>query len=322
MLDLVVFGFVALLLFRGWTRGFVREAMDLVGLIVGAFLAFRLGPAVGAVIEAMSGISSDAGRLVGGAVVFLGVGIGAAYGVKMLQRRMSLPGLNLANRAGGAGLAATWGLFLVTLMLTVAAILPLPPAVATHLDDSAFGRTLTDPGGLPQEMFNGLAGDSVVQSLLNLRRLLGERRVVVDHDDVIALPEVDVSDLEVDEGDARQVFDLVNRARIDAGVDPLAWGDGLAGVGLGHAAEMYRDLYFSHVSPVTGDVGDRLQSAGIPFRLAGENLALAATAEDVHRGLMESTGHRENIESDSFTRVGIAVIDGPLGLMTVQIFTG
>ena len=55
---------------------------------------------------------------------------------------------------------------------------------------------------------------------------------------------------------------------------------------------------------------------------AGENLALAASAEEVHSGLMASPGHRANIESGDFNRVGIGVVSGPLGLMTVQVFTG
>ena len=84
---LIVLGAFAFLLVRGWYRGFVREAMDLIGLVLGTVLAFRFGPAVGAVIRAMSGISSDAGRLAGGFVVFFAVGIGAAVVTRMIERR-------------------------------------------------------------------------------------------------------------------------------------------------------------------------------------------------------------------------------------------
>jgi uncharacterized protein YkwD len=69
-------------------------------------------------------------------------------------------------------------------------------------------------------------------------------------------------------------------------------------------------------------VGDRLNTAGIPFSIAGENLALAASSGEVHQGLMESPGHRANILSDAYRRVGIGVVVGPLGLMTVQVFSG
>jgi uncharacterized protein YkwD len=69
-------------------------------------------------------------------------------------------------------------------------------------------------------------------------------------------------------------------------------------------------------------VGDRLEAVEIPYSLAGENLALAATTTQVHDGLMGSPGHRENILRPEFRRAGVAVVDGPLGLMTVQVFTG
>ena len=72
----------------------------------------------------------------------------------------------------------------------------------------------------------------------------------------------------------------------------------------------------------TGDVGDRLGDAGVRFRVGGENLALAATVTEVHEGLMESPGHRANIEGLAYYAVGIAVVSGPLGFMTVQVFTG
>ena len=71
MIDLVILVFLGLLLARGWTRGFVREAMDLVGLVIGTILAFRLGPAFGSIVAAMAvlnvkrrPISSDTLRMV------------------------------------------------------------------------------------------------------------------------------------------------------------------------------------------------------------------------------------------------------------------
>lgn len=322
MIDLAILALLCLLLIRGWARGFVREGMDLVGLVLGTLLAFRVGPVVGTVIAAMANTSDEAARLIGGFVVFFAVGIGAAFATRAIERRARMPGLNLVNRAGGAGLAAAWGAFLATLLLTMAVVLPMPPAVADSIDDSAFARTLTDPDGLPQELFTGLSGDRIIETMLNLREVVGTRRVIVEPGSVVELPPADPDRLATSEEAAREIYDLVNRARIDAGLDPLAWSDALAEVGRGHAFEMYLDGYFAHTSPVTGDVGDRLASAGITYSVAGENLALAATVQEVHGGLMDSPGHRANIEADFYRRIGIAVVEGPLGLMTVQVFTG
>ncbi len=322
MIDLIVIAAVVLLLLRGWYRGFVREAMDLAGLLVGMVLAFRFGPAVGAVIEAMAGVSDEAGRLIGGVIVLVAVGIGAAIGTRLLEQHFRLPGLNLINRVGGAGLAVAWGVFLATLILSLAVIAPMPSAVGDQLENSAVTRTLTDPDGVPQEVFTTLAGDRIIEALLNLRHVLGTRQVILEDDDSVTFPAPPGSDLEADPDAAAEVFELLNRARLDAGEDPLAWSPALADVGAGHAADMYLGGYFSHVSPDTGTVGDRLADAGIVYLIAGENLALAATPGEVHRGLMDSPGHRANILRPEFRRAGIAVISGPLGLMTVQVFTG
>lgn len=322
MIDLVIIVFLGLLLVRGWARGFVREGMDLVGLVLGTVLAFRLGPTVGVIVAAMANTSEAASRLIGGLIVFFAAGIGTALATRAIERRARMPGLNLVNRAGGAGLAAAWGVFLATLALTMGVVLPMPPAVADSIDDSAVAQRLTDPSGFAQEVFTGLSGDRIIETMLQLREVVGTRRMVIEPDAVVEIPPADPEDLTAAPEEAREIFDLVNRARIDVGLDPLAWSDALASVGRGHALEMYLEGYFAHTSPATGDVGDRLAASGITYRVAGENLALAATVEDVHGGLMDSPGHRANIEGDLYRRVGIAVVRGPLGLMTVQVFTG
>lgn len=322
MIDLVILIFLGLLLFRGWTRGFVREAMDLVGLVVGTVIAFRLGPAMGSIVTSMADISDEMARFVGGFIVFALVGIGAAFATRKIERTARLPGLNMVNRAGGAGLAAAWGVFLATLVLTLGVVLPMPPAVADSIDDSAVARTLTNPDGVAQEFFIGLSGDRLIETMLNLREVVGIRRVIVDPDATIDLGPSDAEDLTRDFEAAEDVFARVNTARIEAGLAPLIWNDELAEVGVGHAVEMYVGGYFSHTSPITGDIGDRMNDAGIMFQVAGENLALAATVTEVHEGLMESPGHRANIEAHFYQSIGIAVVRGPLGLMTVQVFRG
>jgi hypothetical protein len=250
------------------------------------------------------------------------VGIGAAVVTRIIERKARLPGLNLVNRAGGAGLALTWGVFLATLVLTLGMVLPVPGAVADVLEGSAVARTLTDPVGVPQEVFNRLAGNRIVEALVNLQDVVGDRRVVLEGDQVLELPPSAASELEELRPEAAEIFELLNRARVDAGLNPLAWSPALAEVGAAYAEEMYLEGYFSHVSPAGASVGDRLAAAGIRYRFAGENLALAATPEEVHDGLMDSPGHRANIESPEYNRVGIGVVSGPLGLMTVEVFTG
>ncbi|MDF1597889.1 MAG: CvpA family protein [Acidimicrobiia bacterium] len=322
MLDFVLGLYFAGLLVRGWMRGLVKEAMDLAGMLIGLALAFRLSGPAGKVVEATTGVSDPTAPLLGGVAVFLIVGLGATVLSHYLSKVARLPGLNLSNRLLGGALALAWALFLATLILSLVKVLPLPGSAHESIDNSRVASALTDPGFVTHRAFTVISGDDILANLLSLEDVLGERSVILDEDDRIEFDAVPVEDLEDAPDAAREIFEFVNLSRIEAGVDPLAWSDALADVAIGHARAMYANGYFSHVSPVTGTVADRVEAAGIPYRIVGENLALAVTPSQVHEGLMDSPGHYENIVRPTFRRVGIAAIKGPLGFMVVQVFSG
>jgi uncharacterized membrane protein required for colicin V production len=322
VIDFLLGVYFAGLFVRGWVRGLAREAMDLVGLILGIAVAFRFSGPVGDGLSDWLGISPEMGRLVGGIAVFLLIGVGASLGAHYLQRVFTMPGLVLTNRLLGGGLALAWALFVAILLLSLLVVIPLPDTVGDRIEESNVAAALTDPDSVPQRMFHTLAGDRVLEALLNLDRLVGREKIILEEEATVAITPADPGTLRSDEKAAEQIFELVNRSRIEDGLDPLAWSAPLAAVGEGHATEMYEAGFFSHTSPTTGTLAGRMSEAGIPYRVVGENLALAATARTVHDGLMDSPSHRANILGSGFTRVGIGVIHGPLGLMVVQVFSG
>jgi uncharacterized protein YkwD len=64
-----------------------------------------------------------------------------------------------------------------------------------------------------------------------------------------------------------------------------------------------------------------MKAAHIRFINAGENLALAQTLQIAHTNLMNSPGHRANILSPAFGRLGIGILDGGYyGIMISQEF--
>lgn len=322
MIDFLLGLYFASLFVRGWLRGFARELMDLIGLVVGLALAFRLSGPVGALLQDTFGTSDVVSRLVGGLVVFLVVGVGAAIGAHFLQRVFTLPGMALSNRLLGGLLSTLWALFVAMLVLSLLIVFPLPESVAGRLEDSNVVHYLTDPETPAQTVFHAVAGDRVLESLLNLRELVGGNEVILEEGQSLQIPIARPDELAEDPEAASTIFDLVNRSRLETGVDPLAWSRPLADVAQAYAREMYERGFFSHDSPVSGTVIDRVEAAGIPYRVIGENLALAPTSRAVHEGLMASPAHRENILRSSFTKVGIGVVDGPLGLMVVEVFQG
>ncbi len=320
MIDFLLGLAFAALIIRGWMRGFVRESMDLVGMVVGIAIGFRLSGPAGAFLADRFGFSPELASVMAGVAIFLIVGVGASLAARWLSRIANLPGLRLGNKALGSVVALAWGVFLAILVLSVAVALPLPSSIDQQVESSTIARQLTDPVGLPQTAFHALAGDAVLEAVVNLEQLLDAEKIILQENESYQLVPVEAAELRARPEAAEDIFERVNLARIEADLDPLQWSEGLAQVGEAYALEMYTRGFFGHDSPETGDVRDRMGSSGIPFVLVGENLALAPTTETVHEGLMSSEGHRANILGIDFTKVGIGVISGPLGLMVVQVF--
>lgn len=320
MIDFVLGAYLASLAVRGWTRGLVRELVDLVGLVLGVFIAFRLSEPFGDFLAGRFQVTPEIARLGAGIVLMIITGSGLAVAAHHLTRAMKLPGLNLTNRVLGSGLAIAWGTLIALAMVSVVRVLPFPPAVAEALDESVVVERVAGPEAFPRRIFLAVAGDEVLRSLTALRPLVGGDRLVLDADDRVEIPPSD--DIEVVGEAEQELFSLANRERVDQAVTPLVWSEGLAEVARAHAEEMYRQGYVSHVSPTTGTVSDRVEAAGIPVLVVGENLGLASSAAAVHLGLMESPAHRENLLRSEFDRVGIGAVQGPLGLMVVEVYAG
>lgn len=322
MIDFLLGLYLAGLIVRGWTRGFVKELLDLIGFVLGLAVAFRLSAPLGDFLSDRFDVTPEWARIGAGVALFILVGAALATAARSLSRVMRLPGMNLANRLAGSAFALIWGIALIIVVASVLRALPMPAAVDERLDESTVVAVLASPESPTQQLFQDVVGDDVLDTLLALGPLIGDRNVLLEENETVAIPPATPDQLTEDPGAADELFRFVNDARTEAGAAPLAWSDSLADVAMGHAMDMYLNGFVSHVSPTTGTVGDRVRAARIPLAVVGENLALAATPRAVHSGFMESDGHRANILRSSFDRVGIAAVDGPLGLMVVQVFGG
>jgi uncharacterized protein YkwD len=123
----------------------------------------------------------------------------------------------------------------------------------------------------------------------------------------------------------RLLLELVNRDRRLAGVPVLLEMPELSRMAREHSKEMRDRHFFAHVSPVTGRLIDRAQSAGIPFRRIGENIAVGDDVQEAQHALMRSPGHRMNLLDPEFTRIGIGIAfaakdDGQLRVYVTQNF--
>ncbi len=107
----------------------------------------------------------------------------------------------------------------------------------------------------------------------------------------------------------RKVVELVNAERAAYGLPALELNTQLCDGARLKSQDMAANGYFSHESPTYGSPFDMMQSLGISYRTAGENIAMGyATAEAVVNGWMNSEGHRANILSTSYTQIGVGYV--------------
>lgn len=103
-----------------------------------------------------------------------------------------------------------------------------------------------------------------------------------------------------------RVVELVNIEREKAGLKPLV-ADPLVGKGArAKSQDMVDNRYFGHTSPTYGSPFDMMKAFGIRYRNAGENIASGQrTPEAVVKAWMNSPGHRANILSPKYGKIGV-----------------
>ncbi|MDP4169620.1 MAG: SafA/ExsA family spore coat assembly protein [Bacillota bacterium] len=109
----------------------------------------------------------------------------------------------------------------------------------------------------------------------------------------------------------QQVIQLTNQERAKNSLPPLTADWELSRVARYKANDMRDKNYFSHTSPTYGDPFTMMKNFGVSYRSAGENIAAGQlTPQEVVTAWMNSPGHRANILSRSFTRIGVGFSKG------------
>jgi len=122
----------------------------------------------------------------------------------------------------------------------------------------------------------------------------------------------------------QQVLDLVNAERTKRGLSPLTLDSNLSSVATKKSQDMATKNYFSHTSPTYGSPFDMMNKFGISYRSAGENIAKGQrTPQEVVTAWMNSEGHRKNILSSDFTKLGVGIAKDSNGtIYWTQMFIG
>ncbi len=113
-----------------------------------------------------------------------------------------------------------------------------------------------------------------------------------------------------------EVIRLVNVQRSKAGLQSLTQNWQLSRVARYKSQDMIDKGYFSHTSPTYGSPFRMMESFGIRYSAAGENIAMGQRSPaEVMNAWMNSPGHRNNIMSPSFTQIGVGLAKDRNGRM-------
>ena len=114
----------------------------------------------------------------------------------------------------------------------------------------------------------------------------------------------------IEAGEEKQIFHLTNMIRRKHGLEPYKWNEDVRNIAYKHSLDMVVNDYFDHISPTYGKLDARFIAGEVPFKTAGENIALnyvdgAAAVE----GWLNSEGHRVNLLHEGFTELGVGVYE-------------
>lgn len=314
MLDFVLGLSFAALLVRGWVRGFVREILDLVGLVIGLWIAFKLSAPLGDFITGAFGTAPEVARIGAGILLFVLFGATMGVAAHYLSKVMRLPGLNMVNRVGGSAVAVAWGVALVLVIVNVVRVFPIPDSWEDELDESRVVQAIAGPGAFPQEVFERFAGDSVLSALATIQSLFGTSRVVPEPQEIVDMPVAGQDEIRQVRDEAEDVLSQLNELRAGVGVGALQPSVALTALAEARASDMYTsgELFRSDCLDAAGDNGVRLVACV-------DVVALAGTALGAFEGMKELPSAREALVESASDRTGISVVEGPTGRLVVVV---
>jgi uncharacterized protein YkwD len=108
----------------------------------------------------------------------------------------------------------------------------------------------------------------------------------------------------------KTLFKLVNQERQKRGLHAVRFSPDLSRLARRHSQDMAAREELTHSSSDGKSYKERLIEAGFHFIAIAENVAYSNgyQPELIHKGLMDSPGHRENILTPGFDEVGIAAV--------------
>lgn len=320
LMDIIVAVLLILFIANGYQRGFIRQFADFLGLALSVVVSFAFYNSVSVIIAAefptfpifLNKTLALSVLWISSQIVFY-VLFNLLYRLIPKEIRQSK-----INKGLGAIPGLAWGLLFIMIAMSVAMIaFSFSPSTKNYqklLSESFTGKLVTEQTGKLDNYFTKIFGGSLNDTLTfkTVPAYGGETQDLG----------FKTTNVTIDAAAEEKMLKLLNEERVKRGLVPLVMDEKLRELARDHSRDMFARGYFAHVNPDGEDPFARMDRYNIKYLIAGENLALAPTTEMAHEGLMNSPGHRANILTPEYRKIGIGCINGgKYGLMFSQEFT-
>mgnify|MGYP000577800930 CR=1 FL=1 len=311
--DLVLILVFLLSIWNGWRRGFILSSLGLITWAGSLALAYFTYPYIAALLGKIFNIGAwllPLAFLIGAIIARILLGLIAGYIIRGIPGNANH---HQVNKFFGIIPGAINGWIYAIILSALLLALPLWDGITASVRNSRLGTRLAMQSEWVNEKLSPVFDKAIRQTLNNLTLQPGGRETVDLH--------FTYSKAKVAPSMEEKMLEMINNERTKRGLKPLKADPELMMVARAHSNDMFVRGYFAHNNPDGKTPFDRMKDAHVSFLVAGENLALAQTLEIAHTGLMNSPGHRANILSPDFGRIGIGILDGGFyGLMISQEF--
>lgn len=298
---------------EGYSLGFIGALLDLINFIISFVAGLRFYGFFAAFLVSKFSIPQGFSDAIG---FFIATFITEIIIVILIRNYFTLrPSiLKRFNKLFGILPGILSGAILISFVLVLIVGLPVSAPIKHDISSSKAGSLLlSNTQGLEKEL-NKVFGGAISETINFLT-------VEPKSNEIVSL-NFKTQNFSPDVGAERYMFSLINKERLSREVKEVVFDQGLNKVGRDHCKDMFERGYFSHYTPEGLSPFDRMDEAGIVYNAAGENLALSPNTDIAMQGLMASPGHKANVLSVNFGRVGVGVIDGGIyGEMFCQEFT-
>lgn len=322
MVDILLIAVFVLYALEGYSLGFFAAFLEFLSFVISFALGLKYYSIVGSLISSYFGISKGIANALGYFILaaileillkILLYKLFPAFARKIKEGK-SFKSLYKINHIGGIVPGLLSAFVLLSFLLSVLVSLPFSPVLSRTIASSKIGGYVLSKTSVFERNIHEVFGDAFHETLNFLT-------VEPQGTDLVKL-NFSTRKVSIDESSETYMIQLVNNERSKRGLDVLLYDEKLTRVARKHSQDMFYRGYFSHYTPDGLSPFDRMDQEGVIYSAAGENLALAPTTDLAMEGLMNSPGHRANILSSHFKKIGIGVIDGGFyGEMFSQEFT-